>query len=140
MQHNFNLTVAKCYNYKIIVIDISEFDSPHTSPRPYSNSLTPRQANGGQAPLNIAKGSDYCDMSICGMLARFLPYSIVLVFFTTHGSSPGIDILRLLGATSVNFNASLTQSFHLLADDTLIKQLEKNIIKQILCLSNEVIF
>ena len=58
----------------------------------------------------IQKGSDYCDIGTSvALLACFIPYSIVLVFSTTHGLTSGLDINWLLTAAFVNFNASLNR-------------------------------
>ena len=50
----------------------------------------------GEAPLNIARYRKTVTTAIWvlkALLTCFLPYSIVLVIFTTHGSSPLLDII-----------------------------------------------
>ena len=57
--------------------------------------------------MNIAKGSNYCDMSTCGIASSFSTMQYSPGFLYYSWSSPGIDILWLLFATFANFNASL---------------------------------
>jgi len=82
----------------------------------------------------MQKDSNYCNMVLVALLACYLPYSIVLVIFTTHGSSPLLDMIWELSAILV-FKPILYRwrKRH-------IKQQVKKTIRYILCSSDEVTF
>ena len=144
----WNLTIAKSYNYTIILLCISVLTFSYSkiffTLRHHHTQIHQHQGQpeSGQASLNIARYRKTVTTAIwvlMALLACFLPYSIVLVIFTTHGSSPLLDIIWELTATLVYLNASLNPILYCWRM-THIKQQVKNTIRQILCLSNEVTF
>jgi len=139
----WSIAIAKSYNYTIVLLCI--FVLPCSYSRIY---LTLRHHNtqihqlqgqpeSGEAPLNIARCRKTVATAIwvlVALLACYLPYSIVLVIFTTNGSSSLLDMIWELSAILV-FKPILYRW-----RERHIKQQVKKTINYILCSSEEVTF
>ena len=144
----WNLTIAKSYNYTIILLCILIltfwYSKIFLTLRHHHTQVHQHQGqpNGGEAPLNIPRYRKTVTTAIwvlVTLVACCLPYSIVIAIITIHGSSPFLDVIWELTATLVYFNASLNPLLYCWKMRQ-VKQQVKNTIRQILCLSNEVTF
>ena len=142
----WNFTIAKSYHYTIILLSFSvltfSYSKIFLALRHHNAQIHQHQGqpNGEESSLNIARYRKTVTTAISvlvALLACYLPYGVFLVIFTTHGSSPLLDIIWEFTATLVYFNASLNPILYCWKMRQ-IKRLVKSTIRQILCLSNEV--
>ena len=142
----WNFSIAKSYHYTIILLSIFvltiSYSKIFLKLRYHHTQINEHQGQPNESPLNIVRYRKTVNTALwvlVASLACFLPYSIVIVILTTQRSSPLLDIIWELTATLVYFNASLNPIVYCWKMRQ-IKQLVKNTIRQILCLSNEVTF
>ena len=144
----WNFAIAKSYNYTIILLCILvltfSYSKIFLTLRHHHTQIHQHQGQpeGGEVPLNIARYRKTVTTAIwvlVALLACFLPYCIVLVIFTSHGSSPLLDIIWELTVTLVYLNASLNPILYCWRMRH-IKQQVKNTVRRILCLPNVATF
>jgi len=113
LEHRY--IIVKSYNYTIILlcIFVLAFSSSKIflTLRHRNTQIHPhqRQSESEEAPLNIARYRKTVTTAIwvlVALLPCFLPYSIVLVIFTTHGSSSLLDMIWKLSAIKCVFKSN----------------------------------
>ena len=111
----WSIAIAKSYNYTIILLCNFVLAFSYSKiflTLPHHNTLVHQhqgQPESGEAPLNIARYRKTVTTAIwvlVALLPCFLPYSIVLVIFTTHGSPSLLDMIWELSAIKCVFKSN----------------------------------
>ena len=136
----WEFSLAKIYNYTLIFICIlvSLFCYLKILFALRQNQIQQPQGQPNGIPFNVARYRKTVATAIwveVTLIACYLPYSIIIIIITIHGSSPFLVAIWQSTVSLLCLNSSLNPVLYCWKIKE-VKQEVKNTIKQFLCLSN----